>query len=106
VDEHPKGLWKSAASLAPASWNTYNFINARMRASDTIRVQAVSKREGRVVVIETQMYRRVRSRVGGKNIDRYEERKHKTVRPDSICPHYPSLCPGRALEVVTSGDGE
>jgi hypothetical protein len=76
VDEHPKGLWKSAASLAAASWNTYNFINARMRASDTIRVQAGSKHQDKVVVIETQMYRRVRSRVGGKNIDRYEEQEN------------------------------
>ena len=46
VDEHPKGRWKSAAALAAATWSTYNFINARMRASDTARVQAASKRQG------------------------------------------------------------
>src|SRR5881392_1673673 len=33
VDEDPKGRWKSAAALAAATWSTYNFINARMRAS-------------------------------------------------------------------------
>jgi hypothetical protein len=76
VDEHPKGRWKSAASLAAATWSTYNFINARMRASDTIRVQAVSKRQGNVVVIETQMYQRVRTRDGRKNVDRYEEQEN------------------------------
>ena len=73
VDEHPKGRWKSAAALAAATWSTYNFINARMRASDTMRVEAVSKRQGNVITIETQLYQRVRTRVGRKNVDRYEE---------------------------------
>ena len=76
VDEHPKGRWKSAASLAAASWSTYNFINARLRASDILRVQAVSKRQSNVIQIETQMYQRVRSRVGRKNADRYEEQEN------------------------------
>ena len=76
VDEHPKGRWKSAAALAAASWSTYNFINARMRASDTMRVQAVSKRQGNVIPIETQLYQRVRTRVGRKNVDRYEEQEN------------------------------
>jgi len=58
VDEDPKGRWKSAAALAAATWSTYNFINARMRASDTVRVQAISKRQGNVILIETQMYQR------------------------------------------------
>jgi hypothetical protein len=76
VDEHPKGRWKSAAALAGATWSTYNFINARMRASDTVRVQAVSKRQGNIIVIDTQMYQRVRTRVGRKNVDRYEEQEN------------------------------
>src|SRR5207249_7615444 len=76
VDEHPKGRWKSAAALAAASWSTYNFINARMRASDNMRVQAVSKRKGNVISIETQLYQRVRTRVGRKNIDRYEAQEN------------------------------
>jgi hypothetical protein len=76
VDEHPKGRWKSAAALAAATWSTYNFINARMRASDTARVQAVSKRQGNIIVIDTQVYQRVRTRVGRKNADRYEEQEN------------------------------
>jgi hypothetical protein len=76
VDEHPKGRWKSAAALAAATWSTYNFINARMRASDTARVQAVSKRQGNIVLIDTQMYQRVRTRVGRTNVDRYEEQEN------------------------------
>jgi hypothetical protein len=76
IDEHPKGRWKSAAALAAASWSTYNFINARMRASDAMRVQAVSKRQGNVIPIETQLYQRVRTRVGRKNVDRYEEQEN------------------------------
>jgi hypothetical protein len=76
VDEDPKGRWKSAAALAAATWSTYNFINARMRASDTVRVQAISKRQGNVILIETQMYQRVRMRDGRKNVDRYEEQEN------------------------------
>ena len=76
VDEHPKGRWKSAAALATATWSTYNFINARMRASDNMRVQAVSKRQGNVITIETQLYQRVRTSVGKKNVDRYEEQEN------------------------------
>jgi hypothetical protein len=76
VDEHPKGRWKSAAALATATWSTYNFINARMRASDTARVQALSKRQGDVILIDTQVYQRVRTRVGKKNVDRYEEQEN------------------------------
>jgi len=76
VDEDPKGRWKSAAALAAATWSTYNFINARMRASDTVRVQAISKRQGNVILIETQMYQRVRTRAGRKNVDRYEEQEN------------------------------
>jgi len=76
VDEHPKGRWKSAAALAAATWSTYNFINARMRASDAARVQAVSKRQGNIVVIDTQVFQRVRTRVGRTNVDRYEEQEN------------------------------
>lgn len=76
VDEHPKGRWKSAAALAAATWSTYNFINARMRASDTARVQAASKRQGNIVVIDTQVFQRVRTRVGRTNVDRYEEQEN------------------------------
>ena len=76
VDEHPKGRRKSAAALAAATWSTYNFINARMRASDTVRVQAVSKRQGNIILIDTQVYQRVRTRAGRKNVDRYEEQEN------------------------------
>jgi len=76
LDEHPKSKWKSPASLAAASWITYNFVNARMRASDLMRVQAVAKRQGGAITIETQMYQRVRSRVGHNTIERYEEQEN------------------------------
>jgi hypothetical protein len=79
LDEHPKGRWKSAASLAAASWSTYNFVNARMRASDLMRVQAAAKRQGGVITIETQMYQRVRSTVGRKTIERYEEQENSKL---------------------------
>ncbi|PYK99276.1 MAG: hypothetical protein DME32_13005 [Verrucomicrobia bacterium] len=79
LDEHPKGKWKSAASLAAASWSTYNFVNSRIRASDLMRVQAVAKRQGGVITIETQMYQRVRSRVGRKTIERYEEQENSKL---------------------------
>jgi hypothetical protein len=76
VDEHPKGRWKSAAALATATWSTYNFINVRVRASDNARVQAASKRQGNIVMIDTQVYQRVRTRAGKKNVDRYEEQEN------------------------------
>jgi len=53
VDEHPKGR----STGAPAgNWNTYNFINTRLRASSLVRVADESKREGDVIRIETRMY--------------------------------------------------
>src|SRR5438046_4164111 len=76
VDERPKGRWKSVAALAAATWSTYNFINTRMRASDNARVQALSKRQGNIIVIDTQVYQRVRTRVGRTNVDRYEEQEN------------------------------
>jgi hypothetical protein len=79
LDEHPKARWKSAASLAAASWSSYNFVNARMRASDLMRVQAVAKRQGGVITIETQMYQRVRSKIGPKPIERYEEQENSKL---------------------------
>lgn len=79
LDEHPKSKWKSPASLAAASWSTYNFVNARMRASDLMRVQAVAKRQGGAIMIETQMYQRVRSKVGHNAIERYEEQENSKL---------------------------
>lgn len=76
LDEHPKSRWKSASSLASANWNTYNFVNARMRASDITRVNAVAKREGEVIAIDTQLYQFVRKRLGRSNVDRYEEQEN------------------------------
>ena len=75
LDEHPKAKWKSATSLAAASWVTYNFVNARIRASDLMRVQAVAKRHSAVITIETHMYQRLRSTVGRKVVERYEEQE-------------------------------
>ena len=79
LDEHPKARWKSAASLAAASWSSYNFVNARMRASDLMRVQAVAKRQGGVITIETRMYQRVRSKIGHNPIERYEEQENSKL---------------------------
>jgi hypothetical protein len=47
-----------------------------MRASDTARVQAVSKRQGNIIVIDTQIYQRVRTTVGRKSVERYEEQEN------------------------------
>jgi hypothetical protein len=79
VDEHPKGRWKSAASLAAASWNTYNFVNARMRASDLMRVQAGAERQDSVIKIETHTYQLVRSQRGRKTTERYEEQENSKL---------------------------
>jgi hypothetical protein len=79
LDEHPKARWKSAASLAAASWSSYNFVNDRMRASDLMRVQAVAKRQGGLITIETQMFQRVRSNVGHNTIERYEEQENSKL---------------------------
>jgi hypothetical protein len=79
LDEHPKAKWRSATSLAAASWSTYNFVNARMRASDLMRVQAVATRQGGVVVIDTHMHQFVRKKVGRTNVDRYEEQENSKL---------------------------
>ena len=79
LDEHPKAKWKSATSLAAASWSTYNFVNAKMRASDLMRVQAVATRQGGVVVIDTHMHQFVRKKVGRTNVDRYEEQENSKL---------------------------
>jgi hypothetical protein len=51
VDEHPRSGW------APeGNWNTYNFINTRLRASPLVRVVDESRRQGDVIQIETRMY--------------------------------------------------
>jgi hypothetical protein len=50
VNEHPK-----SASAPAGNWNTYNFINTRLRASSLVRVDDESKREGDVIQIETRM---------------------------------------------------
>lgn len=73
VDEHPKSFSKSDRALEEATWNTYNFINTRLRASDAVRVEAKSDREGDAIRIETHMYQLVRKRLGRSYSSRYEE---------------------------------
>lgn len=74
VDEHP-----NTAAGSPGSgrvWSTYNFLNARMRASDAVRVAATSKREGNSILLETRMSQLVRQRKGRGSVNRYEEKEH------------------------------
>jgi hypothetical protein len=73
VDEHPKSSWESTCGSESATWNTYNFINTRLRASDAVRVDADSNREGDAIRIETHMYQHIRTRLGRKNVNRCQE---------------------------------
>jgi len=53
VDEHPH-----TAGPQGGNWNTYNFINTRLRASPAVHVADESRREGDVIRIETRMWQR------------------------------------------------
>jgi hypothetical protein len=75
VDEHPNTS-AGAGALSGRSWNTYNFLNARLRASDAMQVRAISKREGNAILIETRMYQPVQQRKGRGSVTRYEEKEH------------------------------
>ena len=75
VDEHPNTSAGSAGSSG-RTWNTYNFLSARLRASDAMRVHATSKRDGRAIVIETRMSQSVRQKKGRGSVNRYEEKEH------------------------------
>ena len=75
VDEHPNTS-SGGGGTSGRSWNTYNFLNARLRASDTMRVHANSKREGNAILIETRMYQPGRQRKGRGSVTRYEEKEH------------------------------
>jgi hypothetical protein len=73
VDEHPKSSWESECGSKSATWSTYNFINTRLRASDAVRVDAGSNREGDAIRIETHMYQLVHTRLGRRNVSRCQE---------------------------------
>jgi hypothetical protein len=75
VDEHPNTSSGGGGSSG-RSWNTYNFLNASLRASNTMRVHADSKREGNAILIETRIYESVRQRKGRGSVTRYEEKEH------------------------------
>jgi hypothetical protein len=75
VDEHPDTSSGTAGSSG-RTWNTYNFLNARLRASDAMHVHAASKRDGDTIVIETSMSQSVRQRKGRGSVNRYEEKEH------------------------------
>lgn len=75
VDEHPNTSPGRGGSTGRI-WNTYNFLNARMRASDAVRVTATSKREGNTVLIETRMSQPLRQRKGRGSVTHYEEKEH------------------------------
>jgi hypothetical protein len=74
VDEHPQAPVK-AGHMGTDKWNTYNFINARLRATDDVRVAAASKRQGEAITIETKMYQLVRVRLGRFSVNRYEQKE-------------------------------
>jgi hypothetical protein len=75
VDEHPNTSSGSVGSSGRA-WNTYNFLNVRLRASDATRVHATSKRDGSTILIETRMSQSVRQRKARGSVNRYEEKEH------------------------------
>jgi hypothetical protein len=75
VDEHPNTAPGSGASTGRI-WNTYNFLNARMRASDAVRVNATSKREGNAILVETCMSQSIRNGRGRGAVTRYQEKEH------------------------------
>ena len=50
VDEHPR-----SGGTPGGNWNTYNFINTRLRARPSVAVADESKREGEMIHIETRM---------------------------------------------------
>jgi len=53
------------AGAPEGNWNTYNFINTRLRASPLVHVVDESRQEGDVIQIETRMYEP--KRLGGKS---------------------------------------
>ncbi len=75
VDEHPNTSSGSGGSSG-RTWDTYNFLNGRLRASDIMRVHATSKRQGEAILIETRMSQSVRQRKGRGSMNRYEEKEH------------------------------
>ncbi len=75
VDEHPNTSPGRVGSTGRV-WNTYNFLNARMRASDAVRVTATSKKEGNAILLETSMSQSVRDRKGRGSVIHYEEKEH------------------------------
>ena len=75
VDEHPNSSAGSSGSTGRI-WNTYNFLNGRMRASDAVRVTATSKRQGNAILLETRMSQFVRERKGRGFVTHYEEKEH------------------------------
>ncbi len=56
VDEHPT----SGGGGANGDWNTYNFVNTRLRASAAIGVRNESRREGDIIHIDTHAHQRGR----------------------------------------------
>jgi len=75
VDEHPNSSAASSGSTGRI-WNTYNFLNGRMRASDAVRVTATSKRQGNAILVETRMSQLVRERKGHDSVTHYQEKEH------------------------------
>ena len=74
VDEHPR-----SGGAPDGNWNTYNFINTRLRASPLVRVVDESRREGDVIRIETRMYEP--RKVGRKGTDYQEMENTKLLIP-------------------------
>lgn len=64
VDEHPKSPPEHFSRDSENSWYTYNFVNTRLRASESARVIPQSKRDRDLIRIETRMYQGFRKQSG------------------------------------------
>ncbi|MEY2480318.1 MAG: hypothetical protein QOI04_1245 [Verrucomicrobiota bacterium] len=73
VDEHPKRPPEHFSLDSTSNWSTYNFINARLRASDSVRVFVESKRDRDLIRIETRMYQGFWKHTGHFTSHPYEE---------------------------------
>lgn len=76
VDEHPR-----SGGTPGGNWNTYNFINTRLRASPLVHVVDESRRQDDVIQIETRMYEPRKVDRRGRGTDYQEMENTKLLIP-------------------------